>query len=191
MSKRADAKITTKGKRATVRVPNASTLGYGRWEASPGNLVTFEIPRADGTTSARHGRVIGRADASGRDGDPVKGWIAVIALSDNISFAYEMWIDPAWVTSCRTNGPEAIEFFRVFLTASADDLIRMSEYGSLGASPGRTNKLPPRCDGCARITKWIVLSGGDSVAELCDDCTDRKATAERQGDPMTALDGAE
>lgn len=195
MSQRKDAKITTKGKRAIVRVPNASLTGYGKWVASPGDFITFEIPRDDGSSDRRHGRVIGRVDAAGWDGgkgydQPIKGHIAVVMLGVDLSFAHEMWVDPAWVTRCETVSCRA-EFFRVFFTADPQDLLRMSEYGSLGAAPHRTNKLPPRCDGCARITKWIVLSGGDSVAELCDDCTDRKATAERQGDPMPALDGAE
>lgn len=146
--RRTDARYTVNGKRASVRISNASHLGYSLWTASPDDFVTFEVPTNDpACTSTRHGRVIGRVDASGSDGDPVKGWIAVMALGTNLSFAYEMWIDPAWVTECHKIGPETLEFFRVFLSSPTNDLIRMSEYGSLGASPGRTNQLPPTTKG--------------------------------------------
>jgi hypothetical protein len=142
---RADRRVTTSGKRATVKIPNASHTGYDKWEASPGDMITFTVDAAPGYSDKRNGRVVGRVDASGASGadkTPIVGWICVAMLSDDLSFAYEMWVDPANVTSCRAAAND-VEFWRTFMTADPGDLLRMSEYGSLGASPGRSNALPP------------------------------------------------
>lgn len=141
MSRRKDAKITTKGKRATVRCPNATTIGYGKWQASPGDFVAFKIDE-----DTRYGRVVGRVDASGSDGDPVKGWICVVMLGTTLHFAHEYWVNPEWVIEVRTVNPNHVRFFEVFFTADPMDLIRMSEYGSLSCSEHATNALPPKRD---------------------------------------------
>ena len=63
-------------------------------------------------------------------------------LSCDLTFAHEMWVDPAWVTRCETVACHA-DFFRVFFTADPQDLLRMSEYGSLGVQSYQTRALPP------------------------------------------------
>lgn len=144
MAKRADAKYTTKGKRAIVRVGNASTIGYGKYQAEPGDFVAFDVPRESGDIDRRYGRVIGRVDAAGWDGadkNPIKGWIAVMMLGIELSFAHEMWVDPEWVKSCVSVTDQTLDFFRVFLSADPMDLMRMSEYGSL--STHGSNRMPP------------------------------------------------
>jgi len=138
MSKREDARYTTKGKRATVRLPNVQSVGSGKWNASPGDFVTFQIPDGE----RRHGRVIGRVDASGWDGGhAVSGWIAVVMLSVDLSFAHEFWIDPAWVTYCAAVAKH-VEFFRAFFTKDPAELLRIAEYGSLGTQEYKTNEMP-------------------------------------------------
>jgi hypothetical protein len=146
MSQRKDAKITTKGKRASVRVPNATTVAGGKWIASPGDFVAFTVDASPGYSDARHGRVVGRVDAAGWDGGdktPIKGWLCVMMLSSDLTFAHEMWIDPASVTACYSVGPGFVRFLETFFTADPMDLMRMSEYGSLGAWEHRSNALPP------------------------------------------------
>lgn len=144
MSQRKDAKITTKGKRALVRLPNTPIGVTSKWQAAPGDFVVFEIPHDDGSSDRRYGRVIGRVDAAGWDGGdktPIKGFLAVMMLGDRLSHAFEMWVDPQWVTHCESVMSH-VEFFRVFFTADPSDLMRMSEYGSLNTHGG-SNALPP------------------------------------------------
>ncbi len=141
-SRRKDASITIAGARATVKLgAKASTSGYSKYTASPGDFVTFDI--GDTVSDIRHGRVLGRVDAAGWDGankTPIKGWIAVMMLGERANHAYEMWVNPAWVTFCESQQNHA-KFFATLFTASAEDLLRMAHYGSL--STHGTCELPP------------------------------------------------
>jgi hypothetical protein len=146
VTQRKDAKFTTKGKRASVRVPNASTIGTGKWMASPGDFIVFRIPDDD---MERYARVIGRVDAEGWDGadkTPIVGEIACVMLSCGLSSAHEMWVDPEWVMECHSVGPHNVRFFTAFFTADPMDLLAMSEYGSLAAHEWSTCQLPTRSD---------------------------------------------
>lgn len=46
--------------RKAVRLPNACTLGYGKYRAQYGDLVTFKEHYTDSTYGTRIGRVAGR-----------------------------------------------------------------------------------------------------------------------------------
>lgn len=152
---RRDAKLTTKGKRAVVFCQNASRLGYSKHSASPGDLVVYSYPDDSGGT--RYARVVGRVDAPAQRCSKwashdsavceyctkeVNGWLCVVAFSDATHHhAYERWIDPDWVTNVESVTPGHVMFLMTMLTRRPEDLIRMSECGSLSAYG--TCKLPP------------------------------------------------
>lgn len=78
-----------------VRLPNCFK-GLGKYEASPGDFVTFKQMQGDDTYDTRIGRVLGRVDAPfvpSSDGNPlhdcskVEGWLAVLVLGDNARHA--------------------------------------------------------------------------------------------------------
>lgn len=143
-SHRADASITIAGKRAIVKLPNTSALGYGKYHAEPGDLIVFDLNReTPNSPDVRYGRVLGRVDAAGWDGadkTPIKGYIAVMMLGERLNHAYEMWVDPANVTFCESQSSHAT-FFATLFNASPEHLLRMSKYGSL--STHGTCALPP------------------------------------------------
>jgi hypothetical protein len=151
---RKDAKLTTRGKRATVNCWKASRIGYSKHNASPGDLLTFDT----GDGREHFARVVGRVDALAvhcstwsDDHDrktcqyctpEVKGWICVVMLSSStMHHAYEMWVDPEWVTNVEALTPGHVRFWQTMLTTDPQDLMSMSEYGSLSAYG--TCDLPP------------------------------------------------
>lgn len=77
-SHRNDATITIAGKRAVVKLPSTSALGYGKYRAEPGDFVVFDLNREmPNSPDVRYGRVLGRVDAAGWDGadkTPIKGF---------------------------------------------------------------------------------------------------------------------
>lgn len=140
---RADASITIAGKRAIVKLPNTSALGYGNRTASPGDWIVFDLGRGTERSDVHYGRVLGRVDAAGWDGadkTPIKGWIAVMRLSSLGTHAFEFWVNPADVTFCESQSSHAT-FFATLFNASPEHLLRMSKYGSL--STHGTCALPP------------------------------------------------
>lgn len=79
--------------RKQVHCPNASGIGYGKYKAQFGDIV---IASADGHVTI--GRVAGRiayATAIGEDRGPIRDWLVVVALSSNLTFPMERWINPA------------------------------------------------------------------------------------------------
>ena len=88
-----DAKIAP---RKATRLPRAMTLGHGRWKARPGDWIVYF--RSDG--SRAFARVIGQIESCDTDGPDCTGWLQVVAVSDNGSFGYERWINPADVIEC-------------------------------------------------------------------------------------------
>lgn len=83
--------------RKQVHLPNASTLGFGKYKAQYGDCVLF----SEGGQRTM-GRVIGRiAYAPKMDNDPdLRNYLVVIALGSNLSFPMERWVDPASVSEC-------------------------------------------------------------------------------------------
>ena len=151
---RKDAKLTIKGKRATIFCDKASRLGYSKHSAAPGDLIVFDT--GDGRDHLA--RVVGRVDAPALrcsswdpahdvkacticDTEPVKGWLCVVMLSSSMHHAHEMWVKPEWVSNIEAVTPGHVRFWQTILTVDPQELMRMSEYGSLSAYG--TCALPP------------------------------------------------
>jgi len=121
--------------RRQVRLPNASTLGYGKWKAQVGDLVVFK----ETEHHYSHGRMIGRVHyASGHDGQPIRDYILVIVLNETLDHTYERWVNPKDVVSCYTLQTENTDRRKVceyFLSdelvkSPIDEIRRSTEYGS-------------------------------------------------------------
>ena len=90
--------------RKQVYCPNARALGFGKYKAQTGDLVEYcesegsEYCESEGST--RIGRIAGRIrlaeDLGG--GKPIANQLLVIALSSDLSFVMERWIDPDSIT---------------------------------------------------------------------------------------------
>ncbi len=99
--------------RKLTYLPNASTLGYGKYQAASGDYIT---------TSNGHqvGRVLGQITSCDNGGPDCRGHLVVAMLSTDLSYGYENWINPADVTTCVA--PERVNnFLTAFLTASVKD----------------------------------------------------------------------
>lgn len=138
MSQRKDAKYSKRG----VRCPNSSYQGFSRTEAKPGDWIAYREHCTDGSSHARFARVIGRIDAAGTDGPSVKGKVAAIALSDDGTFCYERWIDPADVLSIHSPAPK---FLAWFASADPQELLRAADYGAAAAAHTDWNDRAVRC----------------------------------------------
>jgi hypothetical protein len=132
-----------------VRLPNATTQGYGRYEAVAGNLVSFHYPNKDETPGhPRLARVIGRVDAP-REGEhcpAVKGWLAILELSESGAYGYLRWIDPAWVTECREVPMNFAAFFFSKEMPSLKTIMRLDDLGALSES--YIGKYAECCEPC-------------------------------------------
>lgn len=88
-----DAKWTTKG---ATRCPHSSTLGYSRCEARSGDWISWDDCNDPGFP--RSGRVLGRLTEMPNDGlENCVGWLAVYAMSTDMSYGYIRWVNPEWV----------------------------------------------------------------------------------------------
>lgn len=89
---RADAQIDRK----QVLCPNVSHLGYDKYKAQFGDIVLFIQ-----NDRAQVGRVIGRVHyAPALEGDtrPIRDYLVVAALSDDLTHVGERWVSPDEVT---------------------------------------------------------------------------------------------
>lgn len=117
-------RIKVAPRRPSKYLPNASTLGYGKFKARPGDFVTFSEEMSNGNRLAV-GRVVGVIEETDRDGTDFTGkeMLLVIMLSDDHSFGYEHWISVDQVRSCMDVG-HARHFMAWFLNASPADLLK-------------------------------------------------------------------
>lgn len=131
-------------RRVSVHCPNTSTLGYGKWVAKPGDLLTYKEHHTDGSYTPRLARMVGRvnAPADGPTCPEVKGLICVVAISNEGTFCYERWIKPADVVHVSAPAPN---FWHYFMTADPSELIKASEYGSASASHTDWQEDPLPC----------------------------------------------
>lgn len=83
-----------------TKLPNADTLGFGLWKAKRGNWIVYE--QDNHKTIAR---VIGRVHCEG------KTYIEVVALSEDLTFGFVRWIEPAQVRRCIAKPPRAAVAF--------------------------------------------------------------------------------
>ena len=127
-----------------VHLPNATTLGYGKWRAEPGDFIEF----ADSEASSHRetGRVLGSVKENAYtvyEGKRIdfSGEIAVLVLGCGMSFAYLRTVKAEDVTECRgpvdqtANG--SLGRFLAFMfdveinAKTIPELLRESRYGSM------------------------------------------------------------
>lgn len=111
-----------------VRCPNANRLGFGKVEATHGDVLTWIY--SNGVTGS--GRMLARvsAPAEGPDVPDIKGWIAVLELRGTFDHAYVRWIDPVLVTEIRS-APKTFPAWFFGDLPSLDKILAADEYGSL------------------------------------------------------------
>ncbi len=123
-------------RRQSQYLPNASTLGYGKYRAQVGDWVTFKAG-----DQLQIGRMVGRV----KDTDPIAteerrpiGFLAVLTLSMELTHAYVRWVDPADVTEVHANVPDIGRFLAWFCGAlpDAETCAYLGEYGALSACQG-------------------------------------------------------
>lgn len=94
--------------RKLTYLPNAQTLGYGKWKASSGDYIT--------TKNGEFGRVLGVITNCDADGLDCRGHLVVTILSNDLTFGYERWIDPKDVFTCKD--PKHVNNFMTCFLAS-------------------------------------------------------------------------
>lgn len=79
-----------------VRCPNASHLGYDKWKAQVGDLITFR----EGDHGITTGRMIGRIHYAPPCGESpaINNWLLVIGINSMLDHTFERWANPADVT---------------------------------------------------------------------------------------------
>lgn len=127
--------------RAATNVFNASTLGYGKWKASPGDYVRFREALTDGGHIVTFGRVLGQIKETERDGlEDCAGWLAVAVVADNLTFGYERWVDPSLVIECQP-ASQVEDFLRAFLASDNAQIERSLAANSGILSAAKTGRL--------------------------------------------------
>lgn len=110
----------------------ATRLGYGKWEASRGDVIVWRVEAVDGSMIEFSGRMLGRVDAAaeGPEVPAVKGWIAVLELNATFHHAFVRWVDPAWVTEIR-DVPKVFPAWFFGELPSTEKILAANAYGSL------------------------------------------------------------
>lgn len=129
-----------------VYIPNATTLGYGKYNAEPGDFLSWRDPLQNGDRSdMRYGRVLGRvsshdATSLGARKD-FTGHIAVLWFHSNFAHASMRMVDPEHVVECYdpNAGKSNLGKFLNFMVsvdinpANIKRLMEAERYGSLDA----------------------------------------------------------
>lgn len=115
-----------------VPCPNASLIAGARGAAKPGDMLVWNDPGFPGRKTLA--RMLGRvtAPADGPDVPAIKGWILAMVLSEDASFAYERWINPADVARVYDSPAKlAAVFFAPKLPHDARTMLRLIEHGTM------------------------------------------------------------
>ncbi len=116
--------VTYSDKKQSAWLPSSCKIGYGKFKASPGDLITFNVGATESEPDYRHGRVIGVITKTDRDGEGGTGKLLVLMLGNTYTFAHEGWVDVADVKECAS--PErAAAFTTWFMSAPPSE---MAEY---------------------------------------------------------------
>ena len=108
-------------RRKSEYLPNASTLGYGKFRAFPGDFVTFHEEISNGNRVAM-GRVIGVIDETDSQGVNGAGMLLVLMISQDHTHGYENWITLDRVITC-VDVEHARHFMAWFLNADTKALM--------------------------------------------------------------------
>jgi hypothetical protein len=117
-----------------MKLPNASTLGFGKWKAQFGDMVRFTDENGN-----HMGRIAGRV----KDGGIL--YAIVIVLFD-ACYVGERWVKPEEITYCITIREKHQELMRFFmsdewLTTSPDELRSWAESGYASPSDQESKTL--------------------------------------------------
>lgn len=96
-----------------VFLKNSFRCGYGKMYAKAGNIIVYRVLDKNGDIMEhRVARVIGRIKESDVvEGHSGVGMLCVLAVTDDLHFGYERWVDPDDVIECM-----AVGFAKVFMT---------------------------------------------------------------------------
>lgn len=86
-----------------VYLPGTSTLGYGKYEAEPGDFIVFETKWDKSTSGLQYGRVLGRIsshDSVSMGGPDFVGHIAVLWFHNSLAHASLRMVAPKDVVEC-------------------------------------------------------------------------------------------
>lgn len=74
------------------------------------------------------------APAIGEDTAPIKNWICAMVLSADTTRAYELWINPDWVTEIPPVPTKMAQFFFApNIPYSVDTMRKLMEYGTISS----------------------------------------------------------
>lgn len=117
-----------------VRCPNVPNYGC---DVRPGYWITYREAYTDGTAGKRVARVLGRiewAEPVSHETDDVRGYLSVLACSDDLHHAFPRWVNPDDVLTALERPPAAMLAFLSADLPKPDMVHRLSEYGTLSES---------------------------------------------------------
>ena len=109
------------------------------WIAKTGDWITYAENSGTDGSCYRSGRMLGRVDApyvhdEKYPCEEVKGYLSVLALSDDCCYAYIRWIKPEDVRGIRKQPPAAFLAFMTGTLPDAEMVHKLSAYGTLSES---------------------------------------------------------
>jgi len=125
-------KVTISSKE--VHLPNASSLGFDKRTARPGNWIVWKANK--GSDAADHGRVLGKIVEHSNDQVDITGYLAVLVVNEVLTSAFIQYVHPADVLRCtEVNG----EFMRVVMGIDIDEksVVQIANVVAYGAMNNR------------------------------------------------------
>lgn len=110
------------------------TFGGDGYVAKTGDWITYTEEN-----QYRSGRMLGRVDAPAVPHDTypcekIEGYLSVLAISDDLTYAYIRWVKPEDVRTIHKNPPAAFLAFMTGPLPDADMVHKLSHYGTLSQS---------------------------------------------------------
>lgn len=122
--------------RKPIYAPNATTIGYGKYDVKDGDLILFRQDYGGGETRSYLGRVLGLATHDGVGKKYDKKVLLVLAANDTMTRGHERHVDIEDVLEIRRPGENELGVFaKWFLTgemASPAETLRAVEFGAMG-----------------------------------------------------------